>query len=102
MTTHEQQRQRVIALRFHTNQWFWDGGLRAHCCFRFAAPPGDLAAQMIRHAPGRNLNQPTTGIFGDSIAGPLNCGSQQSLLNCVLAGDEVVESANHGGEHLWR
>jgi hypothetical protein len=48
------------------------------------------------------LDQPSTRIVGHALIGPLDGGGEQRLLNRVLRGGEVSESAQHHTKNLRR
>src|SRR5260221_14660481 len=100
MTAHEEQDERVVLIRF-----ILDAGRGRHVVElrgrrSFPAPAGELAAQVVGHAPGSDLNQPGARILGSAFPRPLNRRREQRLLNGVLGGGEVAETANDHAEHL--
>jgi len=96
MTAHEDQRQGVILIRGRRET----AELRRR--FGFAAAPGGLTPKVIHHASRGDLNQPAAGIVGHAFPRPLHGGSDQGLLNGVLSGGEVMETAHDRTEHLRR
>ena len=96
MTAHKEQDERVVLLRltFKLVDLHRRGG--------FPAAAGQLAAQVIGHAPGGDLNQPGARIVGKAFPRPLQGGCDQCLLNGVLGVGEVTEAADDRAEHLRR
>src|SRR5262249_11471054 len=100
MTAHEEQGEGVVLLRSIIT--FSRGRLRAGLRSRsaFAAPPGLLASNVIRHAAGGDLYQPGARIAGNALPRPLQDRRHQRLLNGILGGREVMETADHDPEDL--
>ena len=69
---------------------------------RLAAPPGQLGAELIDHAPGGDLDQPAARVVGHALLGPLQGGREQRLLDRVLRGGEIAEAPDHRAENLRR
>ena len=102
MTTHKEQNERVVLIRFNRNV-----GRRGQLLHRrgrggFPAPSGYLAAQVIGHAPRGDLKQPGAGVIGNTFPRPLPGGSNQRFLNRVLDGREIMETSDEHAEHLRR
>ena len=68
----------------------------------FTATSRQLAANVIRHAPRGDVNQPPARIVGETFAWPLDRGRQQRLLHGVLRSGEVAEAADDRAENLRR
>ena len=98
MTAHEQERQRVVLLRFCKRRNLLT--LRGSLCF--AAPASQFAAQEIGHAPRCHLNQPAAGIVGKPFLRPLHRGGDQRFLNGVLGRGEIPVAPHHRPENLRR
>src|SRR5712692_2639371 len=100
MTAHEEQGERVVLLRFIVtfSRRRLLGGLYSHGAF--PAPPRLLTSNVVRHAPGGDLNQPGARIVGNALPRPLQDRCHQRLLNGILGGREIMETADHRAEHL--
>jgi hypothetical protein len=69
---------------------------------RLSPPPRKFTAQVIRHAPAGDLDQPAPRIAGHALVGPLGGGGKQRVLYRVLGGGEISESPQHRTENLRR
>ena len=77
-------------------------GRRLHDDDGLTAAPGQIGAQVIRHAPGGDLDQPAARILGNTLFGPLQSGGEERLLNGVFRGGKVPEPPDDRAEHLRR
>src|SRR5262249_9586791 len=68
----------------------------------FAAPPGELGAQVIGHAPGGDLDQPAARVLWHPFPRPLHRGGEERFLHGVLLGGEVAEAPPDRAENLRR
>ncbi len=68
----------------------------------FRATTRALAAQMIRHSPRGDLDQPSARVVWKSFLRPLQRGSKQRLLHGILCSAEIAEATDHRAENLRR
>ena len=102
MTAHEQQDQRVVLIRLiqttHRRRLLLVGPhLRSEGCFTLSQR--QLAAHVIGHAAGGDLDQPSARVIWQAVLGPLHGGCEQRLLNRILGGCEVPEAPHDRAEH---
>ena len=104
MTAHKEQDESIVLIRL-----ILDLGLNAaprrqlvefHGRRGFPAAASQLAAQVVRHAPRSDLNQPRAGIAGKAFPRPLIGSRDQRLLNGILGVGEVAETADDRAQHL--
>ena len=105
MAAHEQQVQRVVALRRAVGV----GGERDLLVGRnqaddqrLAVAARGLGAHLIGDAPGRDLDQPGARVVGHPLARPLRRRRDERLLDRVLAGREVAVAPHDDAQHLRR
>ena len=102
MAAHEEQSERVVLIRFILKIRCRRQIAGLYGCLGFPSPPRLLTAQIIRHAPRGNLNQPAARIVRNAFPRPLNSCRDQRLLNGVLGSGEIMETADYRAEHLRR
>ncbi len=86
------------------------GSMAADSCVRgdlpshlvLAASAGRFAADVVGHAPERDLRQPRPRIARQTIAGPFDRRGQECLLNGILGFGEIAESSHDCAEDLRR
>src|SRR5580704_827057 len=102
MAAHEQQNQSVVGI--HVGLDLEEGchvfSFRGHCRFSLAA--GNFAARLVRHAPACHLDQPASGIFGNTLLRPLSESGEEGFLHRILGRGKIPEAASDGAEHLRR
>ena len=69
---------------------------------RLAAAPGQLGAQVIRHASRGDLDQPAARVVGNALLRPLHGRREECLLHGVFGGGKVAESPDDRAENLRR
>ena len=88
VAAHEEQHERVVALDAGSSDrpaaTCCSGGTRLTTMCLAAAARG-LAADVIGHAPRRDLDQPAARVVGHAVARPLRRRGDQRLLHRVLA-----------------
>jgi len=100
MAAHEEKNQRIV--------FFWCSlDSRPLCCsdrlqgqLTFATAASHLSAHMVGHPPGGDVNEPAARIVGHAFPRPLNDRCHQCLLNGILGGGEVMETADDRAEYL--
>ena len=99
MTAHEEQDERVILFGRLTRNGMAEDRSEV---VELTTTPRAVAAQLIGHAPGSDLYQPSAWIVGKTVFRPLLRGGQQCLLHRVLGDTEVTEATDHRTENLRR
>ncbi len=105
VTAHEQQDERVVLFGLILEAGGGSHplvGRHLHHDDGFAAPPGELDAQVIGHAPGGDLDQPSARVVGHTLLWPLHGRREQGFLDRVFGPSEVPESSDDRAEHLRR
>ena len=105
MAAHEEQHERVVVVDGDLAVGRRDEGPVGPELARdglLAAPPRDLAAHAIGHAPEGDLDEPPARIVGHALARPLHRRRDQRLLHRVFGGGEVAVAADDRAEHLRR
>ena len=104
MAAHEEQDERVVLLGVASSSAAARSARSA--CTRpttsLAPAARDLAADVIGHAPRRDLDQPAARVVGHALARPLLRRGDQRLLHRVLGRGEVAEAPDDRAEHLRR
>ena len=78
---------------------------RGRCFHRddsFPATPGQIGAQVVRHAPRGDLDEPAPRVVWHALVGPLHRRREQGLLHRVFRGGEITEATEHRAENLRR
>ena len=102
MTAHEEQNERVILLDMTVDFGHGRQIIKFHGHGGFPAPTGELASQVIGHAPASDLDKPGARIVRRAFFGPLKRCCEQRLLDGVFSVGEIMEAANDDPEHLRR
>ena len=93
MTAHEKQDEGVVLIGFILNAGRRRqlAGLHGRCSF--PATAGQLAAKVVGHAPGGDLNQPAARIAGNAFPRPLNSRGEKGLLYGILRERGIAQDA---------
>jgi hypothetical protein len=105
VTAHEQQQQAIVGLAAAGVAHFVDGhqALLGVAGDRLLAPPaGHLAADVIGHPPGGDVDEPGARLVRYTGQRPLGRRRQQRLLHRVLGSGEVTVAAHQRGQHVRR
>ena len=103
MAAHEQQHERVVGidLRLAVERRRDDDRrvVGDHC---LAVAARDLAADVIGHAPQRDVEQPAARIVGHAVARPLLAAAISASCTASSRRREVAKAPDHRAEHLRR
>ena len=102
MAAHKEEDERIILIRLILKVGRGHLVIELHGRGSFPAPASQFTALVIGHAPGSDVNQPGARILGQAFPRPLNSRRYQCLLNGILGGGKVAETADDRAEHLRR
>src|SRR6476646_98883 len=100
MATHIYEDESVIFTGVAPRVRRWNDVAGFHCGDSLPLPASHIAANLVGHPPGCDLDQPCVWVVRHTLPRPLGGSGHERLLNSVLGSREIPVSAENCSEHL--